>query len=180
MNRIVWFLGMMMSGVPVPGHAADVTPETALDWLSGYEWSPEQRPTGVLGPEPWRILIGISQDSSRPRFIRARAASALVKYPNEEVWQFMVEEIERNADRLRRRQLVQDLCMAFVSVRPGQVRDLLLPLLEDADAHLRIRVAGCVRKLDGENVREALAGYRQRTAGTWEYDAAGFRHGDPR
>ena len=107
-------------------------------------------------------------------FIRARAATALTLFPGDEAWDYYESEITVGADRVRRRQLVQNFCTAFALIRPQQVEAMVVPLLKEPDARLRAKSARCLSKINGVQSREALAIYRESIEDPWEVRAAGF------
>ena len=164
MVRFFCSLVLVMS---MPVRAGEV-----LDYLQGYEWEIPNIALPVVNAE--EELIRIANDQSQPGFIRARATSILTLYPSDRVWNFYISSINNPTDDIRRRRVVDALCSAFIDDRSGKLLELLAPLLNAEDAHLRVRVARCLRMMDNDTARSALSIYQVRTAHSWELDAAGW------
>jgi hypothetical protein len=77
-------------------------------------------------------------------------------------------------DRVRRRQLVQNFCTSFAPTRPQQVEAMVVPLLNEPDAHLRAKSARCLSGINSVRSRQALATYRESIKESWEARAAGL------
>jgi HEAT repeat protein len=154
--------------------------EAVLSLLQGYEWKLQEQAFYQLGEAAVSSLIEIAEDENQVNFIRARAATALTLFPGDEAWEYYESEINRVAndrvanDRVRRRQLVQNFCTSFALSRPQQVEAIVMPLLKESDAHLRVKSARCLSKINGVQSREALAAYRELITEPWEARAAGF------
>lgn len=165
---------MLTTALTFLSHAVGADDEAVLDLLQGYEWRLQQDKLQDLGPEAYKSLLNVAQDTNQVNFIRARAAFALTIFPNDEVWDFFEHEITQGQNRIRRSQLVQNFCTSFLQTRPDKIALTLLPLLKESDAHLRSHSASCLQNLDGEQVRDALASYRRTISEPWELRAAGF------
>lgn len=162
--------------------------DVVLRLLKGYEWTLRESEFLELGPEVSDRLLEIAQDTDQPNFIHARAASALTLFPTQDVATYYVRElgaIVKNDYRantgvrspgevVRRRQIVQNYCHTFAESEPQRVESVVLPLLEEPDAHLRAQSARCLATIDSDNSRKALARYRESIEETWERNAAGF------
>ena len=145
-----------------------------LDRLQGYEWQLPTEPLPVAGAEA--ELIRIASDKTQPNFIRGRAVAALTVYPSDEVWTFYSARItaasENNpASTVSRRRTVDALCSTFLPDRAEAIQALLTPLLNEADAHLRVRVAQCLENIESEGARSALGVYRSGIGESWELKA---------
>jgi hypothetical protein len=156
--------------VAVPVMASDV-----MDLLQGYEWEVPKGPVPVKNAE--EELIRIASDSSQPNFIRARAAAALTVYPNDRVWEFYRAQITSSpvasaVRKVSRRRAIDALCTAFLPERSQAIQELIIPLLTEGDAHLRVRVAQCLLRIDSDAAKSALGNYRAGIGESWELKAA--------
>jgi len=91
----------------------------------------------------------------------------------EPVWSFCRTTLAEDTGGVRRRRLTDALCRAFSGTRPQAVGEVMVPLLEAGDPHLRARAANCLRQPVMAGFADALQHYRERTE-TWELRAAGF------
>ncbi|HAK50684.1 MAG TPA: hypothetical protein DCM54_02100 [Gammaproteobacteria bacterium] len=145
-----------------------------LDRLQGYEWKLPAEPLREEGAQA--ELIRIASDRTQPNFIRARAVAALTVYPSDEVWTFYSARItaasENNpANKVSRRRTVDALCSTFLPDRAEAIQVLLTPLLNEDDAHLRVRVAQCLENIDSHGAKSALGSYRSGIGESWELKA---------
>jgi len=162
--------------VSVTVHADD---GAALDLLQGYEWQLAEDRLADLGPDAYRSFLRIAEDNTQVNFIRARAVTTLTRFPNEEVWAYFESSIRGEQEfgsqqKVQRRQIVQGICSSFLASRPEQVGEVLVPLLEVNDVHLRTRSARCLQSVSGVRVESALTDYRSKISESWELKAAGF------
>jgi HEAT repeat protein len=148
--------------------------EAVLSLLQGYEWKLQEQAFHQLGEAAVSSLIEIAEDENQMNFIRARAATALTLFPGDEAWDYYESEITVGVDRVRRRQLVQNFCTAFAPTRPQQVEAMVVPLLNEPDAHLRAKSARCLSGINSVRSRQALATYRESIKESWEARAAGL------
>jgi hypothetical protein len=154
--------------------------EAALDLLQGYEWQLSEVRLLELGPDAYRDFLTIARDETQLNFIRARAVTALTRFPNDEVWVFFESGIVDNhglvAEQgvVKRRQLVEGLCSSFLASRPEAVGEILSPLLKESDVHVRAKSAKCLQQVDSAEAQNALAEYRSSISKSWELKAAGF------
>lgn len=165
--------------IPVLCPETQASDEGVLNLLQGYEWTLQEQAFHQIGEAAVSSLIEIAEDENQVNFIRARAAAALTLFPGDKAWEYYESEItvgtDRVAmDRVRRRQLVQNFCTSFALTRPQQVEAMVMPLLREPDAHLRVKSARCLSKINGAQSREALATYRASITEPWEARAAGF------
>ena len=121
---------------------------------------------GPLGDQ----LLAIARDESQPNFIRARATAELERYPNEQTWDFLASQVT-SSEGITRRRAVDNLCAIFVAEREGAVMELLASPLADADPHLRIRAATCLRRMESARAAGMLKNWRA-AAEPWEVEAA--------
>ncbi len=160
--------------IPVLCPETQASDEGVLNLLQGYEWKLPEQAFHQLGEAAVSSLIEIAEDENQVNFIRARAAAALTLFPSDAAWDYYESEITVGINRVRRRQLVQNFCTSFALTRPQQVEAMVMPLLREPDAHLRVKSARCLSKIDGDQSREALATYRASITEPWEARAAGF------
>jgi len=160
--------------IPVLCPETQASDEGVLNLLQGYEWKLPEQAFHQLGEAAVSSLIEIAEDENQVNFIRARAAAALTLFPGDAAWDYYESEITVGINRVRRRQLVQNFCTSFALTRPQQVEAMVMPLLREPDAHLRVKSARCLSKIDGDQSREALATYRASITEPWEARAAGF------
>jgi len=156
----------------VPAFPAD---GDVIDLLQGYEWQLPEEKLRLIGPDVYKPLLAIADDEQQVNFIRARAALALTIFPNDEVLEYFEREITLGKDSLRRRQLVQDFCTAFLQRNPAKVESMLIPLLKEPDARLRSNAARCLQEVDSDESKKALTSYGATISETWEARAAGFK-----
>jgi len=138
--------------------------------LQGYEWKVPSDPLPIANAE--QALIDISSDPGQPNFIRARASAVLTLYPSEKVWDFFVGQVASPSNKVTLRRTVDGLCATFVASKASDVQKLLMPLLSAEDAHLRVRVAKCLKRIDSEEAKTALSTYRSGIGEGWELDAS--------
>jgi hypothetical protein len=154
--------------------------EAALDLLQGYEWQLSEARLSELGADTYRDFLDIARDETQPNFIRARAVTVLTWFPNDEVWSYfqsgLVDHHGLVDDQrvVNRRQLVEGLCSSFLASRPEEVGDILLPMLNEKDVHLRTKAAKCLQQVNMPRTLNALTAYRRSISEPWELNAAGF------
>jgi hypothetical protein len=154
--------------------------DAALDLLQGYEWQLSENKLSRLGPDAYHAFLDIAQDETQVNFIRARAVTVLTNFSNEEVWEYFSAELKsdpRSASKAKtqRRQLVEGLCDSFLESRPIRVGDVLIPLLETNDVHLKTKIANCLQSVNSVQAGHALAKYHSKISAPWELEAAGFK-----
>lgn len=155
---------LIASGV----RAADAQPRL-LATLQGYEWQLDRAALLSLPADAWQGFMALAEDSGQSGIVRARAAASLVVYPNDSVWDFFVQAIgAADGPAVNRRRSVESLCAAFGAERATLLVPVLLPLLDEADAHLRIQAANCLQQLDLDSPPEALLAYRRNIVADWE------------
>ena len=161
------YLAFLLMGMSATVSAATET-EQVLASLQGYEWQLDRERLAGLPVDSWRTLLDIAQDADQLDYVRARAAASLTAFPNEDVWQFFIQSTQASTAVVSRRRGVDGLCAAFHESRAAALEAALVPLLREADPHLRVQTAACLQRLDTETSREVLAVYRAAIAQDWE------------
>ncbi|MBQ62356.1 MAG: hypothetical protein CMQ19_09805 [Gammaproteobacteria bacterium] len=156
----------------VPAISAD---DEVVDLLQGYEWQLPEEKLRHIGPDVYKPLLAIADDERQVNFIRARASLALTAFPNDEVLEYFEREISLGKNNLRRRQMVQDFCTAFLQLKPANIESTLIPMLKEPDARLRSNSARCLQNIDSDKSKGALASYGATISESWEARAAGFK-----
>jgi len=181
--RLVLLLALI---VTTPGLWAAPDKQVVLSRLEGYEWQLSVEDFENLPADTYLTLIDIVDDERLLPYTLGRAVSALSLYKNDIVWGFLLQIIQ-NADieieGLKGRKLIGEkrqaldvTCEAFVSVKPKQLKSLLLPMLENEDPHYRVSTARCLGRLqllkvDAE-IASALQAYLKGSRQKWERQAA--------
>lgn len=147
---------------------ADVAAEQVLPLLSGYEWRLDSERFAALPAATYQALLEVVASDRYAPFLRERAAVALSLYPNLEVRRFFVDRVHTEPDPVVRRGLVQAFCAGFVRSDPASVEEAMAPLLEERDAHLRVRAAKCLRSLGSASAQQRVEAYRARIRDAWE------------
>lgn len=168
MRSILFFLLI----VTAPIMAADR--QAVLDRLQGYEWSLEEAGFDALGPETVDLLLDIARDEAVFVVARERAIAALTLFPQQDVLDFYVEQLDASPNQPRKRRVVESICAAFWPSRPADVEAIFVPLLESDDIHLRTKVARCIRDSENKETRDALNAYYETIELPWEAEAAGY------
>ena len=154
--------------------------DAALNLLQGYEWQLPEDKLDELGPDIYESFLRIARDENQLNFIRARAVTTLGQFQNDEVWSFFKSGLVadgglvRQQSNVQRRQLVEGICSSFVASKTDEVREILIPLLSESDAHVRTKSANCLQRIDSPEVENALTKYRSTILEPWEMRAAGF------
>jgi len=164
---------LLLFVVALPGLAADR--QSVMNLLEGYEWRLDAEGFQSLGADAYLELLAIAGDKGELNMVRGRALAALTLYPNQQVWLFFADRVAKPGDEpVLRRRAVDAMCETFTTARAQEVAAVLMPLLEDGDAHLRIAAAKCLRGIGDDSSNEALRAYRQTIEDSWEARAAGF------
>jgi hypothetical protein len=158
---------VLLGLVCCPGFGDEGAPGV-MPLLKGYEWQFNPDQFRALPADSYQELLRIAGSVEYPGHIRERALAALSIYPNDAVWSFMYGDLRNSADGVRRRRLVEAMCVAFAGQRPREVEDAIVKMLDSADPHLRVKVAKCLKTLDSESAREQLDHYRSRITESWE------------
>jgi hypothetical protein len=158
--------------------AAENVREDVLALLQGYEWQFDATRFAALPSDAYLTVLNIIEDESIARFIRGRAMVALTLYPNADVWDFYQSNIQASNNTVSRRRFVEASCAGFLASNPQGLADLLVPLLESSDPHLRAHSANCLRRVNDDhnelNLAVVLANYESTIAEDWERRIAGF------
>jgi hypothetical protein len=168
--RTIFTLLLAFASLPVL--AADR--EDVLLRLQGYEWSLSEAGLKDLGSETAEVLLDIANDEEVFVVVRERAIAALTLFPRDEVFTFYLEQIETSQTQARKRRVVESICVAFWTVRPGDVESVFVPLLKSDDIHLRTKVARCMKDSQNRQTRDALNAYFASIELPWEAEAAGY------
>ena len=160
-------MAFVLAGMNATVSAATET-EQVLASLQGYEWQLDRVRLAGLPADSWRTMLDIAQDTDQLDYIRARAAASLTAFPNDDVWRFFIQSTQDSTAVVSRRRGVDGLCAAFHESRKSALEAVLVPLLGEADTHLRVQTAACLQRLDTETSREVLAVYRAAITQDWE------------
>jgi len=164
---------LLLFVIALPGLAADR--EAVMNLLKGYEWRLDAAGFESLGAEAYRELLAIAADKAELNMVRGRALAALTLYPNQQVWLFFADRVAKPGDApALRRRAVDVMCETFATARAQEVEAILVPLLEDGDAHLRIAAAKCLLAMGNDSSKQSLRHYRDTIDNSWEARAAGF------
>jgi len=166
--RTVWVRLLLMVAIVGCGDASAEGDGPVLPLLRGFEWQLDARRFAELPPDTYVELLAIAGDRNLAPYLRERAAVALSLYPNGEVLEFFIGQIALDEAPILRRNLVQAFCNAFSAHSPDRVEAAIGGLLEAEDAHLRIRVARCLRGLGTESAAERVEKYRAAITQEWE------------
>ena len=138
------------------------------DLLKGYEWEVDEIRARLLTADEVDALIEIADDPAEIGFVRSRATALLAYVPSNQVWQFFTLRISKDENEIERRRNVDSFCQAFSGTRSGELIERIGHMLDDEDAHLRIGVARCLKKIDSEQSAKLLDAYHRKSLATWE------------
>ena len=169
-------ISVQLCGAPL--FAEDTERGDVLDLLQGYEWQLEPARFASLPADVHLTVLSIIEDESVPRFVRGRAMVALTLYPNADVWDFYRSKIQDSDNVVFRRRFVQGSCESFITSNPQALAELLVPLLESSDPHLRAHSANCLGRINDDhkelNLSVPLANYGSAIVEDWERRIAGL------
>lgn len=143
--------------------------EQVLPLLQGNEWRLDETRVQAFQSDAWLGLLEIASSSNYHNFIRTRAREVLTLYPNENVLDYFIRNLDGTDDKITKRHLAATYCRTFVDTHAEQVEQRLAPLLEHEDVHLRIVVARCFKRLTSIGAEDALRRYRDRAS---EFEAS--------
>jgi hypothetical protein len=167
----IFLLSMLLIALPAPG--ADRAGVMGL--LEGYEWRPDKAAFDQLGQDAWHQLIEVAGNGAATNLVRGRAMAALTLYPNDEVWTWFVSAATHDGGQpVLRRRALDAMCATFATRRADALEGVVEPLLQAADAHLRVSAAKCLRTIGGNKADAALSQYRRNIHQPWEARAAGL------